>query len=195
MAPTHRIAAADDGAPAGRPRGLHRLAPLGVLVGAAGFAAGVTCAYLAVRDLMLQAGGACASGGPYAIAAGRECGGEVQLLFAGVVGALVLGVLFASSTAAFGGAAAGMDAAFLMWAAGFGALAVNFLTLGIDPPATVSGGGTWIGVGVVFALMALGGAVPLWWSLRELIARRGAPEGSLFDAPIVRANVGERRAP
>jgi short subunit dehydrogenase-like uncharacterized protein len=31
---------------------VRRLAPLGVFVGAAGFAAGLTCAYLAMRDLI-----------------------------------------------------------------------------------------------------------------------------------------------
>jgi hypothetical protein len=172
-----------------RPRGLRRLVPLGVFVGAAGFAAGLTCVYLAMRDLMVEAGGTCASGGPYAVAAGHECGSEAVLIVAGIVALLVFGGLFAASTAASGGPGSGMDAAFLMWAALFGALGFNFLQLGFDPPPTVGGGGAWIVCGIVFGLMALGGLVPLVWSVRELIQRGGAPEESLFRGPIVRANV------
>ena len=172
-----------------RPRGLRRLAPLGVFVGAAGFAAGLTCTYLAMRDLMVEAGGTCASGGPYAVAAGHECGSEAVLLILGIVALLFFGGLFAAATAAGGGPGSGMDAAFLMWAALFGALGFNFLQLGFDPPPTVSGAGGWIAAGVVFELMALGGLVPLIWSVRELIRRGGAPEEPLFRGPVVRANV------
>ena len=166
---------------------MRRLAPLGVFAGAAGFAAGLTCAYLAMRDLMVEAGGTCASGGPYAIAAGHECGSEAALLAGGIVALLVFGGRFAAATSAGGGAGSGMDAAFLMWAALFGALGFNFLQLGLDPPDTVSGGGGWIVSGIVFELMALGGLVPLAWSARELIQRGGAPEGPLFEGPVVRA--------
>lgn len=174
-----------------RPRGPRRLAPLGVFLGAAGFAAGLTCAYLAMRDLMVESGGACASGGPYAIAAGHECGSEAGLLIAGILALLFFGGLFAAATAAGGGPGSGMDAAFLMWAALFGALGVNFLTLGFDPPPSVSGAGGWIVAGVVFELMALGGLLPLAWSVRELIQRGGAPEEPLFSGPLVRAKVNE----
>lgn len=166
---------------------MRRFAPLGVFAGAAGFAAGLTCAYLAMRDLMVEAGGTCASGGPYAIAAGHECGGEAALLAGGIVALLVFGGLFAAATSAGGGAGSGMDAAFLMWAALFGVLGVNFLTLGFDPPPSVDGAGGWIVSGVVFELMALGGLVPLFWSVRELIQRGGAAEGPLFEGPTVRA--------
>ncbi|HEX7289917.1 MAG TPA: hypothetical protein VF250_02210, partial [Conexibacter sp.] len=133
----------------GRPPRSHagRLAPLGVFLGAAGFAAGLTCAYLAMRDLMVYAG----------------------------------------STAAGGGSGSGMDAGFLMWAALFGALGWNFLSLGFDPPASMSGAGGWIVAGVLFELMALGGVVPLVWSAREWVARGGAPEEPLFEGPVVRA--------
>ena len=174
-----------------RPRGLRRLAPLGVFAGAAGFAAGLTCVYLAMRDLMVEAGGSCASGGPYAIAAGHECGSEAVLLVVGILALLFFGGLFAAATAAGGGPGSGMDAAFLMWAALFGALGFNFLQLGFDPPPTVSGAGGWIVAGIVFELMALGGLLPLVWSVRELIQRGGAPEEPLFQGPIVRAKVNE----
>lgn len=172
----------------GRPRGLRRLVPLGVFVGAAGFSAGLTCVYLAMRDLMVEAGGTCASGGPYAIASGHECGSEAVLMVAGIVALLAFGGLFAASTAASGGVGSGMDAAFLMWTALFGALGFNFLQLGFDPPPSVDGGGGWIVAGVAFVLMALGGLLPLIWSVRELIQRRGAPEQPMFQGPIVRAN-------
>lgn len=168
---------------------LRRLAPLGVFAGAAGFAAGLTCAYLAMRDLMVNSGGACASGGPYAVAAGHECGSEAGLLIAGIFALLIFGAVFAGFTGAGGGPGSGMDAGFLMWAALFGVLGVNFLTLGFDPPANMNGAGGWIVAGVVFELMALGGLVPLTWSAREWIARGGAPEEPLFRGPQVRATV------
>jgi len=170
---------------------MRRVAPLGVFVGAAGFAAGLTCAYLAMRDLMVTSGGSCASGGPYAVAAGHECGSEATLLILGIVALLVFGGLFAAATSAGGGAGSGMDASFLMWAALFGALGFNFLSLGVAPPENVSGASGWIVAGVAFELMALGGVVPLVWSAREWIARGGAPEEPLFRDPIVRAKVNE----
>jgi hypothetical protein len=174
---------------------VRRLAPLGVFAGAAGFAAGLTCAYLAMRDLMVESGGFCASGGPYEIAAGHQCGSEAGLLLGGIVALFVFGALFAAATGAGGGPGSGMDAGFLMWTALFGALGVNFLTLGFDPPPRVAGGGGWIVAGVVFELMALAGLVPLIWSVRELIARRGEPEAPLFRAPLVRANVQPAQPP
>jgi hypothetical protein len=170
---------------------MRRLAPLGVLAGAAGVAAGLTCAYLAMRDLMVEQGGTCASGGPYAVAAGHECGSEATLLILGIVALLIFGGVFAAATGAGGGPGSGMDAAFLMWAALFGALGVNFLQLGFDPPQTMHGAGGWIVSGIVFELMALGGVVPLVWSAREWVARGGAPEEPLFRDPIVRAKVNE----
>jgi len=144
-----------------------------------------------MRDLMVNSGGSCASGGPYAVAAGHECGSEAGLLVGGILALLVFGAVFAAATSAGGGAGSGMDAGFLMWAALFGVLGVNFLTLGFDPPAKMSGAGGWIVAGVVFELMALGGLVPLTWSAREWLARGGAPEPPLFGGPQVRATVNE----
>jgi hypothetical protein len=170
---------------------VRRIAPLGVFAGAAGFAAGLTCAYLGMRDLMVDSGGSCASGGPYAVAAGHECGSEATLLILGIVALLLFGGIYAAATSAGGGPGSGMDAGFLMWAALFGALGFNFLSLGFDPPEQMSGAGGWIVSGVVFELMALGGVVPLVWSAREWIARGGAPEEPLFQGPQVRAKVNE----
>ncbi|HKG02908.1 MAG TPA: hypothetical protein VKB03_06990 [Conexibacter sp.] len=167
------------------------IASLGVFVGAAGFAAGLTCTYLAMRDLMINSGGSCASGGPYAVAAGHECGSEAGLLIAGIFGLLIFGGVFAAATSAGGAPGSGMDAGFLMWAALFGALGFNFLQLGFNPPENVSGAGGWIVAGVIFELMALGGVVPLVWSAREWRARGGAPEAPLFRGPQVRAKVNE----
>lgn len=106
----------------------HRLSSLGVLIGAAGFAAGLTCVYEAMRHLMVTSGGYCASGGPYQIASGHQCGGgEVGLLLGGILGALVFGGLFSATTSAGAGPGSGMDAGFLMWTALFGTLGFNFL--------------------------------------------------------------------
>ena len=117
-----------EGEPGGQASSPRRwLAPFGVFVGAAGFAASLTCTYLAMRDLMVNSGGSCASGGPYAVAAGHECGSEATLLFVGIVALLIFGAVFAGATSAGGGPGSGMDAGFLMWAALFGALGFNFL--------------------------------------------------------------------
>lgn len=169
-----------------------RLPSLGVLVGGAGFAAGLTCVYMAMRHLMVTSDGYCASGGPYQIASGHQCGGgEVGLLLGGILGALVFGGLFSATTSAGAGPGSGMDAGFLMWTALFGTLGFNFLSLGSDPPKGVSGSGGWVVTGVVFELMALGGLIPLFWSAREWVARGGAPEPPMFAEPLVRAKVSE----
>jgi hypothetical protein len=156
---------------------------------------------MAMRALMRQTGGFCASGGPYQIAAGHQCSsGQTALLFGGIFAALlfggifamlIFGGLYAGATGAGGGPGSGMDAGFLMWTALFGSLGFNFLSLAIDPPSGQQGAGGWIISGVVFELMALGGLVPLIWSAREWVMRGGAPEPPLFKGPAVRAAVNE----
>jgi hypothetical protein len=169
------------------------LALLGVLVGALGFAASLTCICMGMRNLMVQSGGMCASGGPYQIAAGHECSGaETALLFGGIFAMLVFGGLYATATSAGGGLGSTMDAASLMWAALFGALGFNFLSLGFNPPRAQSGTAGWIISGIVFELMALGGVLALLSSARDWVRRGGAPEPPSFTGHAVRAavNVG-----
>jgi hypothetical protein len=137
--------------PAARRSTLERLSSLGALLGAAGFAAGLTCVYMAMRALMRQTGGFCASGGPHQIAAGHQCSsGQTALLFGGIFATLIFGGLYAGATGAGGGPGSGMDAGFLMWmalfgflmwTALFGSLGFNFLSLAIDPPSGQQGCG------------------------------------------------------
>jgi hypothetical protein len=178
-----------------RPRG-ELLALTGVLVGALGFAAALTCVYMAMRNLMVQAGGMCASGGPYQIAAGHECSsGQIGLLMGGIFAMLIFGGIYATATGAAGGLGGASDAAYLMWAALFGSLGFNFLSLGFNPPHGQSGAGGWIISGVVFELMALGGLLAFLSSARDWLRRGGGPEPSLIPGPVVRAAVNEGAAP
>jgi hypothetical protein len=165
-----------------------KLAPLGVLLGAAGFALGLTALYRGMRSVMIEAGGFCASGGPYEIA--NECSeGQVTLIFVGVMVMIVFGALLMGASGAVGGS--GMGAGFLMWAALFGALGVNFLQLGFDPPDGSGLAWGWIVPGVIFELMALGGLIPAVQMAREWQQRGGEPE-QMFKQPLVRANIPGR---
>jgi hypothetical protein len=174
---------------AGGPRRGGRGGPLPlvfVLVGAAGFSASLTAIYSAMRDLMLN-GGSCASGGPYAIQ--NQCsGGQVALLIGGIFAMLIFGGILAAASERYGGASF-LGAGLLMWAALFGALGFNFMQLGINPPANMSGAVGWIVCGVVFWLMALGGLIPGVAEVKSFIARGDAPEPSMFKPPLVRAKV------
>lgn len=174
------------------------LALVAVFISAAGFAACLTGVYLAMRDLMINQGGACASGGPYAINPDQVCsGGQVALLMGGVfLGLVFAGVLIAASGRWGGNAMAGVG--LLLWAALFGALGYNFIELGINPPEKMGGTAGWIISGVVFWLMALGGLIPGLMAIAGYFRSADMPveEQSAFNRPIVRANVSfERNMP
>lgn len=159
-----------------------------MLVGAAGFSLGLTALYRGMRSVMIEAGGFCASGGPYEIA--NECsGGQITLTFVGVFVMIGFGLMFAGASNAAGGS--GMGAAFLMWAALFGSLGFNFLQLGFDPPDGSGLAWGWIVPGVVFELMALGGLIPAIQMVREWAQRGGEPE-EIFKPPLVRAQIPGR---
>lgn len=172
------------------------LALAAVFISAAGFAACLTAVYSAMRDLMINSGGTCASGGPYEINANQVCStGQTALLMGGIfIGLVFAAALVGASTWWGGSRMAGV--ALLEWAALFGALGFNFISLGFNPPANMSGAAGWIICGVVFWLMALGGLIPGLWSLREFfqLSADGVPDKPLFDAPIVRANVNFERS-
>lgn len=160
---------------------------IGVLIGAAGFAASLTAVYRGMRDLMINSGGACASGGPYAIQ--NQCtGDQVTLLMGGIFAGLFFAGLLAWGSSRYTGGSF-LGAGLLMWAALFGALGFNFIQLGFDPPKQMSGAGGWIVSGVVFWLMALGGLVPGIAEVASLMRRGSEPEPSMFKPPLVRANV------
>jgi hypothetical protein len=128
------------------------------LVGGAGFAAALAALYVGMRHVMRTQGGFCASGGPYAIAH-RCSGSDTQLILFGVFGMLLGGLALLIGLGLLEGPLAGVGLA--MWAALFGVLGWNFISLGFSPPRGMSGGGGWIASGVVFWLMAAGGLIPL----------------------------------
>lgn len=169
-----------------------------VVLGAAGFAACLTCVYRAMRDVMVGSAGFCASGGPYQINPGQECqSGQIWLLMGGIfIGLLFAGILVGASGRWGGWRLSGVG--LLMWAALFGALGWNFLELGFDPPPNTGGAVGWIICGVVFWLMALGGLIPGLMALVSYFRTADQPEhaSSSFAQPLVRANVDfERTTP
>lgn len=172
------------------------VALVAVFISAAGFAACLTGVYMAMRDLMINSGGACASGGPYQINESQVCSaGQTGLLIGGILIGLVFAGLLVGASSWYGGSnLAGV--ALLEWAALFGALGFNFLQLGFDPPPNMSGAAGWIISGVVFWLMALGGLIPGLMSIGKFfkLDAEGQPDKPLFDAPIVRANVHFERS-
>lgn len=162
------------------------LSLLMVFVGAAGFAGGLTALYVGMRDLMYS-GGSCGQGGPYVIE--NECtNGQVTLIMGGVFVMLIFGGILMGASGRFGGTSF-LGTGLLMWAALFGALGYNFISLGFNPPDNVGGAIGWIISGIVFWLMALGGLIPGLSEVKSFLARGSQPEPSMFKPPLVRANV------
>ncbi len=167
------------------------IALVAVFVSAAGFAACLVCVYMGMRDLMINSGGACASGGPYQINPDQVCEtGQMVLLFGGIFVGLVFAGLLVGASSWWGGIGLS-GVGLLLWAALFGALGFNFLQLGFDPPENMSGAAGWIVCGVVFELMALGGLIPGLMAVGSYFKSADKPveEKSAFNRPIVRANV------
>jgi hypothetical protein len=157
----------------------------GAAAATAGFAVALAGVYDGMRKVMVEAGGFCASGGPYEIA--QECSDEqVALLAGGIVGMLVCWGLFAgiASWAGWGG----LGGSLLMWAALFGALGWNFVDLGLDPPGPDDRAWGWIVSGAVFWLLALGGLVPVL-AMAAGRLRGGASEPPAPGEPLVMAAV------
>jgi hypothetical protein len=170
---------------------------IGVFIGAVGFAASLTAVYRGMRDLMITSGGACASGGPYAINPNQVCtSGQTTLLVGGIFAMLFFGAVLLGFTSWWNGGST-VGAGLLMWAGLFGALGWNFIELGINPPKNLASGATgWIICGVVFWLMALGGLIPGLMLLFSSAKEEKDPSSSptAFKAPIVRANVNFKRS-
>ena len=129
------------------PPGVGRLTALwlGTALAAAGVAAGITAVYLGMRDLMVESGGTCASGGPYEIA--NECSsGQIGLLFGGIVALLVFMALHAAMEHLADGPRIGWPAIVGVL---FLALGWNFIDLGLDPPQDDGTSIGWLVSGVV----------------------------------------------
>jgi hypothetical protein len=159
-----------------------------------GFLASVAAAYKGMRQLMVASGGYCASGGPFTIAAGHQCTtSETDYLLFGLLGVFLIGgcALAAASWAGWSSFTTGL----IGWSVLFGALGANFVSLGFDPPRGSGAAGGWIVSGVVFWLMAIGGAVPVVGDVVGWVRRGGRPEPSPTPVvPLVRAAVNQDRA-
>jgi hypothetical protein len=162
------------------------VAPVGIAVGAAGFAAALTATYRGMRDVMTSKGGFCASGGPYVI--GSHCtSGEVHLLTFGMLGLFVFGAVYFSFMAWYEAPLLGPG--LFAWAVLFGLLGWNFIDLGaLHKPAGMGGTGGWVVSGAIFWAMALGGLVPAVLMAVVWLRRGGAPDpATMVPEPLVRA--------
>ena len=167
------------------PPGLGRLTALwlGTALAAAGVAAGITAVYVGMRDLMVESGGTCASGGPYEIA--NECSsGQIGLLFGGIVALLVFTALHAAMEHWADGPRIGWPAIMGVL---FLVLGWNFIDLGLDPPRDDGTSIGWLVCGVVFWLMAIGFFAPAGMRAAEWLRRGGEPEPVVFSQATVRA--------
>ena len=170
------------------PPGIGRLAALwvGTALAAAGVAASITAVYLGMRDLMVESGGVCASGGPYVVA--NQCSsGQVALLFGGIVAMLVFTGLHAAMEHWADGPRIGWPAIVGLM---FLALGWNFIDLGLDPPREDGSSVGWLVSGVVFWLMAVGFLAPATMRAVDWVRRGGEPEEPMFKEGLVEAVLG-----
>ena len=111
-----------------------------------------------MRDVMQTDGGFCAGGGPYVIA--NQCSaGDIRLVTIGIMGGLVAAAVYAAGTSLLGRSASA--AALVTWAAMFGVLGWNFISLGLHPGPNQGASSGWLFTGGTFWLMALSGLIPL----------------------------------
>ena len=168
------------------PPGIGRLTALwlGTALAAAGVAAGITAVYVGMRDLMVESGGTCASGGPYEIA--NQCSsGQIGLLLGGIFSLLVFTALHAAMEHWADGPRIGWPAIMGVL---FLVLGWNFIDLGLDPPRDDGTSIGWLVSGVIFWLMAVGFLAPAAMRAAEWLRRGGAPEPVLFSQATVRAS-------
>jgi hypothetical protein len=142
-------------------------------LGTLGFTFCLTLMYLAMRSVM-DVGGSCASGGPYAIS--TPCPQGVGW----VMPVAIFGALLSVGICFLGVFSEGGPRPYAFaWSALFLALGWNFLDYGFNPP----GGGTsasWLVCGVIFVLM---GGLPLVLLLSKS-ARRWALWGRAPETPV-----------
>lgn len=164
------------------------------VAGAAGVTACLASVSSGMRDVMVTDGGSCASGGPYVIA--HQCSGaDLRMLLVGIFGGLLAAGVYAGGTAVLGGR--GSTAGQAAWAALFGALGWNFISLGLHPGGQQHSAVTaWLITGAAFEVMALGGLIALLVTvagdLRE--AGRVSPVTANMQ-PLVRAAIPAGQQP
>ena len=124
------------------------VAALVAFAGATAFTACLLALVDGMRDVAQTDGGFCASGGPYVIA--HQCSSsDIRLIMIGIFGALIAAGFYAGGSAGLGSKAA--SAGLVLWAALFGTLGWNFVSIGH------SGAPGMLFTGVLFLAMAVGG--------------------------------------
>ena len=142
----------------------------------------ITVIYLAMRSVM-DVGGFCAEGGPYAIE--TPCPKGIPGL---MLGGIWIGIVAAFLYGWKASKAGAVNLAGLLWPALFLSLGWNFLEYGVSPPF---GGGPawgWLIPGVLFVLM---GGLPLLLVVPALVRADGTPSnlvGSALKDAVVAAN-------
>lgn len=142
----------------------------------AGFVFSLVLVYLSMRAVM-DVGGYCASGGPYAIEV--ECPeGVPWKILLGVFGMMVFGFAYISflPRGAF-------NFGYFFWTALFGALGWNFVDYTIQSYQEGAGSIAWLICAIFFMIMALGPLIIILltsFKIDIFIQGKGASTGKLF---------------
>ena len=158
------------------------VAALVAFAGATAFTACLLALVDGMRDVAQTDGGFCASGGPYVIA--HQCSSsDVRLIMIGIFGALIAAGFYAGGSAGLGSKAA--SAGLILWAALFGTLGWNFVSLGH------AGAPGMLFTGVLFLAMAVGGLIPLLFRLADDLRSPSSQPSPVIPGmqPLVRAAV------
>jgi hypothetical protein len=158
------------------------VAALVAFAGATAFTACLLALVDGMRDVAQTDGGFCASGGPYVIA--HQCSSsDIRLIMIGIFGALIAAGFYAGGSAGLGSKAA--SAGLVLWAALFGTLGWNFVSIGH------SGAPGMLFTGVVFLAMAVGGLIPLLFRLADDLRGLSSQPSPVIPGmqPLVRAAV------
>ena len=141
-----------------------------------GVSCGLTLLYLGMRSVM-DIGGACASGGPYAPRV--ECPEGVPLLMmAGIWGGLIFVGLYLWSTSKH----KVPTLVGFAWPALFLSLGWNFLDYGIDPPVGEGLVWGWLICAILFVLM---GGLPLLAFVKPVMSQFGRKGAEVPQAKVV----------
>ena len=158
------------------------VAALVAFAGATAFTACLLALVDGMRDVAQTDGGFCASGGPYVIA--HQCSSsDIRLIMIGIFGALIAAGFYAGGSAGLGSKAA--SAGLVLWAALFGTLGWNFVSIGH------SGAPGMLFTGVLFLAMAVGGLIPLLFRLADDLRGPSSQPSPVIPGmqPLVRAAV------
>jgi hypothetical protein len=157
---------------------------IGVVGTLALVAACITVVFLAMRSVM-DIGGFCADGGPYAIE--THCPAGVPGL---LMGGIWIGVIAAFLYAWQAPKAGAVSLAGFLWPALFLSLGWNFLEYGVSPPFDGGLAWGWLIPGVLFVLM---GGLPLLWVVPALVRADSTPS-NLVGSSLRQGVVAARRA-